>query len=272
VPRSFVAELQAGPVLLPLLVGVVVVWLLVLGHRRALTPGRTLTVLVATTYAAAVLALTFFPWRVPFPDARGDVLLGTPDGTHEVALRSLLNVVPIVTIDAPSFLLNVVMTLPLGALLPLLVRVRSVPAVALVGLGVSTAIEVGQGVGDVLLGMQRTVDVNDLIANVSGTVLGLLIFRAVAGVAGSSLVRFALPGSAVAGPGPVQPGPGWLVDDPEETTAYGSGGRLVPVGAGSGAGVGAAGSPDGRASTATRPAASSAVPKTRSPSSAYGSR
>jgi len=268
VPRSFVAELHAGPVLLPLLVGVVVVWLLALGHRRALTPGRTLTVLVATTYAAAVLALTFFPWRVPFPDARGDVLVGTPDVGHEVALRSLLNVVPIVTIDAPSFLLNVVMTLPLGALLPLLLRVRSVPAVALVGLGVSASIEVGQGVGDVLLGMQRTVDVNDLIANVTGAVLGLLCFRAAAGVVGTGLVRFALPGSAVAGPGPAQAGRGWLVDDPEETSAYGYGGALAGVGAG---GV-AAGSPEGRASTATRPAASSAVPKTRSPSSAYGSR
>ncbi|WP_204911996.1 VanZ family protein [Microlunatus spumicola] len=264
-PRSFVAELHAGPVLLPLLVGVVVVWLLALGHRRALTPGRTLTVLVATTYAAAVLALTFFPWRVPFPDGRGDVLVGTPTAAPEVALRSLLNVVPFTTIDPPSFLLNVVMTLPLGALLPLLLRVRGVPAVALVGLAVSTSIELGQGVGDVVLGMQRTVDVNDLVANVSGTVLGLLCFRAVAGVAGSALVRFALPGSAVAGAGPAQAGPGWLVDDPEET-AYGSGGTLAGVGAG------VASSPDGRASTATRPAASSAVPNTRSPSSAYGSR
>jgi glycopeptide antibiotics resistance protein len=251
VPGTFVAEVHAGPVLVPLLVGVVVVWLLALGHRRALTWGRALTVLVATSYAAGVLAVTFFPWHVPF-GAIGDVSVGSPPaGADRPGLRSLLNVVPLVTLDPPSFLLNIVMTLPLGALLPLLVRVRSVPAVATVGLLVSAAIELGQGIGDLQLGMTRTVDVNDLIANVTGAVLGLLVLRAVAGVTRPVLERLALPGSAVAGPldDAAQPGPGWLVDDPEE-----AGTALVG------------------ASTATTPAASRAVPNTRSPSSAYGSR
>jgi glycopeptide antibiotics resistance protein len=268
VPGTFVAEIQPGPVLVPLLVGVVVVWLLALGHRRALTWGRAATVLVATVYAAGVVAVTFFPWQVPFASA--DVLVpgGVPplDGSgRDVSLRSLLNVVPLVTIDPQTFLLNIVMTLPLGALLPLLVRVRSIPAVALVGLLVSTGIEVGQGVGDVLLGMTRTVDVNDLIANVTGTVLGLLVFRTVCAVTGSRFSRFALPGSAVAatsGSSRAQTGPSWFVDDSDETPAYGAGPDRV----------GSTSSPLAGASTATTPAASSAVPKTRSPSSAYGSR
>ncbi len=242
---TLVADVQSGPLLVPLLVGVVVVWLLALGHRRALTWGRAVTVLVATGYAAGVVAVTFFPWQMPF--ATADVLVagGVPPlggSGREVSLRSLLNVVPLVTIDPQTFLLNIVMTMPLGALLPLLVRVRSVPAVALVGLLVSGCIEVGQGVGDVLLGMSRTVDVNDLIANVTGTVLGLLVLRVVAAVVGPGLQHLALPGSALAprnGWADAQRGPGWLVDDPEEL-----------------------------ASTATTPAASSAVPKTRSPNSA----
>nr|WP_269778707.1 VanZ family protein [Microlunatus antarcticus] len=223
--------------------------------------------MVVTAYAVGVLAVTFFPWQIPFGTS-DHVTLGTgaPTFGREVALRSLLNVVPLVTLDAPTFVLNIVMTLPLGALLPLVLRVRSVPAVALVGLAVSTTIEGGQGVGDVLLGMSRTVDVNDLIANVTGTVLGLLCFRLVAAVVGPLLVPFALPGSAVAGPGPAQDGAGWLVDDPAET-AYGS---VAPR---SGlVGAGATSSPLGGASTATTPAASRAVPNTRSPSSAYGSR
>jgi hypothetical protein len=257
VPGTFVVAVHAGPVLVPLLVGVVVVWLLALGHRRTLTWGRALTVLVATSYAVGVLAVTFFPWQVPF-GTTDDVLVGgglPPLGGRDVALRSLLNVVPLVTLDAPTFLLNIVMTLPLGALLPLLVRVRSVAGVTLVGLLVSATIEVGQGVGDVLLGMSRTVDVNDLIANVAGAVLGLVCFRVAAAAVGPLLVPFALPGSAVAGTGSAQTGAGWLVDDPEET-AYGSVAarwEVVPL-----AGV----------STATTPAASRAVPKTRSPSSA----
>jgi glycopeptide antibiotics resistance protein len=258
---SSVAELHAGPVLLPLLVGVVVVWLLALGHRRSLTWGRALTVLVTTAYATGVLALTFFPWRAAFAGIQQDVLVGPPGSEHAVALRSLLNVVPFATIDPPSFLLNVVMTLPLGALVPFLLRVRSMPGVALVGLFVSAGIEFGQGVGDVLLGMQRTVDVNDLIANVAGTVLGLLCLRALRRIVGTRLERFALPGSALVGTARAQAGPGRLVDDPEEAVSYGD-----PYG------VRATSSPDGRPSTATTPAASSAVPNTRSPSSAYGSR
>lgn len=262
-PGTFVAELHAGPVLLPLLVGAVVVWLLALGHRRALTGARALTVVVTATYLTGVLALTFFPWRVPFPGAEPDVLFATPAPNPEIALRSLLNVVPLVTIDPTSFLLNIVMTVPLGALLPLLLRVRSVPAAALVGLAVSTAIEVGQGVGDVLLGMSRTVDVNDLIANVTGTVLGLLVLRLVVGVAPAAVRRFALPGSALAD----------LGDAPTAQTGWG---RLVDDEADAGSFVGSpddpASSPFVGASTATTPAASSAVPNTRSPNSAYGSR
>ena len=256
---TFVAELHAGPVLLPLLVGAVVVWLLALGHRRALTRARALTVLVTTTYVTGVVALTFFPWRVPFAGERPDVFVGSAVAQPEIALRSLLNVVPLVTIDPTSFLLNVVMTVPLGVLLPLLLRVRSVPAAALVGLAVSTAIEVGQGVGDVLLGMTRTVDVNDLIANVTGTVLGLLVLRLLVELAPAAVRRIALPGSALAAVGrgsAVQTGWGWLVDEGTDGSSPG----------------GEAGGPVVGASTATTPAASSAVPSTRSPSSAYGSR
>ena len=265
-PGTFVAEIHAGPVLAPLLVGVVVVSLLALGHRRALTPGRALTVLVATAYAVGVVAVTFFPWQLPF-GGTDDVLVGGGPLRRApgVALHSLLNVVPLVTIDPTTFLLNIVMTVPLGALLPLVVRVRSVPAVALVGLAVSGAIEVGQGVGDVLLGMNRTVDVNDLVANVIGTVLGLLCFHVVSATVGPRLARLALPGSALAPDGTAQTGPAWLVDDLEDADDADVGRRayaspLVPSGAGSAPVVGA--------STATSPAASSAVPSRRSPSSA----
>lgn len=222
-PGTFVAEIHAGPVLVPLLVGVVVVWLLALGHRRALTWGRALTVLTVTAYAVGVVAVTFFPWQVPFTG--DDVLVAggvAPAGGRDVGLRSLLNVVPLVTLDPPTFLLNIVMTLPLGALLPLVVRVRTVAGVALVGLLVSGCIEVGQGVGDVLLGMSRTVDVNDLIANVTGTVLGLLLLRTVLAVTGRTPRRLALPGSALAatlGPLAARTGSRRLVDDPEEAAA-----------------------------------------------------
>jgi glycopeptide antibiotics resistance protein len=61
---------------------------------------------------------------------------------------------------------------PLGVLVPLSFRVRSVGAAALVGLAVSASIEFIQGVGKLALSGVRTADVNDLIANTVGTLLG----------------------------------------------------------------------------------------------------
>lgn len=237
-PGTSVVALHTTPVLLVLLVFVATCWLLALGHRRALTAGRAATVLVTCLYGTGVLVVTAFP-----------PLLALQPGLHVAALRGLVNVVPLVTIDPRTFVLNVVMTVPLGLLVPLLLRVRSVPAVALVGLLVSAAIESAQGVGDLLLDLGRTVDVNDLVANVAGTVVGLLVLRAVAGVAGPALGRLALPGSALADPDAPQTGPAWFVDDPDDDDRSTS-------------------SPLAGASTATTPAASSAVPNVRSPNSA----
>ncbi len=183
---------------------------------------RVLTVLAAAAYVVAVGALTMLPHHLP--------------GGGSAPLRSLLNVVPLVGADQPTFVLNIVMTVPLGMLLPLLTPVRGVAAAALVGLVVSSGIELTQGVGDLLVGLGRTVDVNDLVANTTGAVVGLLAYRVVAAVVGPGLARFGLPGSAAAG----------------------SAGAVASTGPG--------------ASTATTAAASSAVPNTRSPSAAYGSR
>ena len=251
----FGVTVQAGPVVLPLLVGAVVVWLLALGHRRALTGPRALTVLVVATYAAAVLAVTFFPMT----------LVVGPGAAHP-PWWTQVNVVPGAHVDPGNLALNVVMTMPLGALVPLVLRVRSVTGAALVGVLVSGSIEGAQWVGSVLVGMDRTADVNDLVANVVGTVLGFACFHVVDRVAGRALAGFGLPGSALARPsgrvGPTgtvdaQAGPGWFVDDPDDTAPD----DTAPDHA----------VPDG-ARTATTAAASRAVPKMTSPSSAYGSR
>lgn len=242
-PEVFAVTVQAGPVLVPVLVGVVVVWLLALGHRQTLTGARALTVVVASAYGAAVLAVTFFPMTL---------VLG-PGAAHPGWLASV-NVVPGAGLDVRNLVLNVVMTLPLGLLVPFVLRARSVAGVATVGLVVSGAIESAQWVGTVLLGMTRTADVDDLVANVTGAALGAALLPAVASLAGPALQRFALPGSALAGPGSAQTGWGWLVDDPEETDESAAPDR-------------AAG-----ARTPTTAAARSAVPKIRSPRAAYGSR
>ena len=77
-----------------------------------------------------------------------------------------------------SFALNVVMFMPVGLLVPLLrPRAGRVGLIAAVSLAASAAIELTQFALWVTLGNYRTVDVNDLIANTAGGVLGLLVLR-----------------------------------------------------------------------------------------------
>lgn len=80
-----------------------------------------------------------------------------------------------------SWILNVVMFVPLGVLVPLLwPRFDSMRRMSLLGLYASIGIELTQLVLWFTLGSYRTVDINDLIANTLGAVLGLLALRLVA--------------------------------------------------------------------------------------------
>ncbi|WP_157767541.1 VanZ family protein [Actinosynnema pretiosum] len=95
-----------------------------------------------------------------------------------------LQPIPLLTADLPTFALNVVMLVPFGVLLPLLdARVTRAGQVAVRALGFSAVIEVAQLVVYLLARSGRSVDVDDLIANTVGAVLGFLLLRAVPGVA-----------------------------------------------------------------------------------------
>lgn len=129
-------------------------------RRGELSRPRLVTAGASCLYLVAVLAVTLLPLNGP----KADTLI----------------LVPLITIDPVNFLLNIVMTVPLGFLLPLLTRVRGAGQVAWLGLAASTAIEVTQFVTDALLHSGRTSDVNDLIANTLGAVAGYLLWRRVA--------------------------------------------------------------------------------------------
>ena len=117
-------------------------------------------------YAVAVAGITLLP-IVPRPPA---YWAGEPWWT-------MLRWVPF-DVDAPSFVLNVIMFVPLGVLLPLLrPGADAVRRLAVSAFCASLAIESVQLVLGLTLGSRRTVDVNDLIANTAGALLGLLILR-----------------------------------------------------------------------------------------------
>ena len=154
-------HVPAAPVLLPLWgasMAAAVGWL---ARRRLLTRGRAVTVLLGATYVVGVLALTLLPMQVR-----------TGEYANLVAWYQKLNLIPILTIDLRTFVLNVVMTIPLGVLTPLILRVRTARRAALVGFVVSLFIEVVQGFTDVFLSSGRTADVNDLVANTTGALVG----------------------------------------------------------------------------------------------------
>ncbi|UQU66027.1 VanZ family protein [Couchioplanes caeruleus] len=128
--------------------------------------GRRVTVGMLLLYAAGVIAITIFPIR-PHPASYW----------ADEPLAEMFHWIP-GDVDAPSFTLNVIMFIPFGILVPLLRpaadHYRRLAAYAATA---SATIELAQLVLGLTLGSRRTVDVNDLIANTAGAVLGLLILR-----------------------------------------------------------------------------------------------
>ncbi|WP_084504346.1 VanZ family protein [Actinoplanes sp. N902-109] len=81
-------------------------------------------------------------------------------------------------VDAPSFVLNVIMFVPFGVLVPLVWRAAdSYRRIAARALTASATIEAVQAVVGLTIGSRRTVDINDLIANTAGALLGLFLLR-----------------------------------------------------------------------------------------------
>jgi glycopeptide antibiotics resistance protein len=114
-------------------------------------------------YAVSVLAITVVPFRL-----------------HRHRHAPWWLVVQLVPFDVPpwSFALNILMFVPFGLLLPLIWRRAGSFARVLAGsLAASTVIELTQLVQWITLGNYRTVDVNDLIANTAGGLLGYAILR-----------------------------------------------------------------------------------------------
>lgn len=89
-----------------------------------------------------------------------------------------INIIPILTIDIPTFILNIIMLVPFGMYLPLLSnKYQSVKKVAFMGLYFSLSFEVTQLLIRIILGNGRSTDINDLIANTLGAVIGFLLIR-----------------------------------------------------------------------------------------------
>lgn len=158
-------DVPALPILLPLGVALMVASWVLLRRRGLLTARRLGAAWVAGWYAVAVLGATLLPLR-----------LAWGPGAGEPELYRII-VIPLTTMRVDDFLLNIVMTLPLAALLYVTFSVREKGRVVLVGFVISAVIEVTQAVLDIALHGNRWADVNDMISNTLGAWLGFLAFR-----------------------------------------------------------------------------------------------
>jgi glycopeptide antibiotics resistance protein len=164
-----------APVELPTVFGrgwallVLVVYPFVVGAmRRRGAAGRRRVILAGAlvVYAAAVVAVTILPIHVVPESWRLD------EHWWDV-LRLIPFVVPPV-----GFLLNIVMFVPFGVLLPLLwPATGTMRRMAGWGLAASAAIEFSQLGMWMALGNRRMWDVNDLMSNTAGAVFGFLLLR-----------------------------------------------------------------------------------------------
>ncbi|MEU8610435.1 VanZ family protein [Actinoplanes sp. NPDC048791] len=171
-------DVPALPILLPL-GGVLMIVSWVLLHRRGLLGARRLTTAwIAGWYAVAVIGATLLPLHLAWGPGAG------PPELYRIIL------VPLITMRVDDFLLNIVMTLPLAALLYLVAGLRERRRVVLTGFLVSLAIEITQAVICLAWHGNRWADVNDLTANTLGAWLGFLIFwRAMRSARVRELVR-----------------------------------------------------------------------------------
>ncbi|PAF28639.1 VanZ family protein [Paenibacillus sp. 7516] len=164
-----------GPLFILILLALVI-------HARVSTVRYTskqyLLMLTFAIYMLGVLHFVFFPI---------DVNIGIY--ANQTPWYKNLQWVPLLTADAPSFLLNIVLFMPLGFLLPLLKpSVDSIRKAAAVGLMLSFTIEILQLVIRITLGNGRSTDINDLIANTAGSVLGFVILGLLIRLIGLNLI------------------------------------------------------------------------------------
>jgi glycopeptide antibiotics resistance protein len=152
-------EVPTLPVVVPLAGLAVTVLLWQLHRRAALTVPRIMVAATMCVYGAGVVANTMLP-----------IYLGD-DGNHP-SWRVFLNLTPLVNTELSDMVRNVVVFVPLGLLLPLIVGDVPARRVLLYGFLVSFTMEALQFANAVAGHGGHIADINDLLANTVGAIIG----------------------------------------------------------------------------------------------------
>ncbi|MFF3026153.1 VanZ family protein [Microbacterium sp. NPDC057944] len=161
------------PVVIPL--GIVIFGLLLwrLVAKRLLSVPRALVAAALAVYAAGIVGNTVFPIFV-------NPIIGPDDWTPGLAL------IPFADYEIEDALINVAVFVPLGMLVPLLLAKPTWGKVLLAVVGTSLGIELIQLAAQKYFAGGHIADVNDLLSNVAGGMLGYLLLLALYRVPGLS--------------------------------------------------------------------------------------
>ncbi|WP_342527292.1 VanZ family protein [Chryseomicrobium sp. FSL W7-1435] len=166
---SYVTTIDAWYVLGPLFV---VYLVLMMGkikrQNESFNAFQYITLITVGIYLVSVVALTTFPIEVNWGMYK-----------NQTSWLSRINPIPILTIDIATFVLNIIMFIPFGVYQWLLVKKDKISwePVVISSLLFSLSIEVLQLLMYIIFNSARSVDVNDLIANTLGGVLGYLAMK-----------------------------------------------------------------------------------------------
>ena len=165
---------------LPLLAFTVIALAIAWRGRRSGAPMVSTLLLIGTcAWATALVALTLFPLPLPPYDAVGGVRASP--WIEPVPLRTIGRAIEAgwSSPEARTLVGNVAAFVPLGILAPTLSgRARSWARIVLLGLAVSLAVETAQLALSLVMGFPwRVFDVDDLLLNTLGAVLGYALWR-----------------------------------------------------------------------------------------------
>jgi glycopeptide antibiotics resistance protein len=138
----------------------------VVAYRARTADNRTILLrLIFVAYVAAVVSVTLFPFQIVIGKYAGGITF------------SSLQLLPLLLIDPTNFALNVILFVPFGLLFPLLSVRGTLRRTFVAGMLTSLTIEILQLLHALFLDGGRATDINDLIANTLGTVLGYALLR-----------------------------------------------------------------------------------------------
>ena len=153
------------------------IFLILCIKRRVFSLQRHIIIFLLFLYFNAVIAITLFP--IPF-DSRFiafNVEHGIGRKFNFVPFMFIKDLISNISRDRIPVFGNMVLLFPLGYLVPIIFKkINNLIKAALVGLVIAISIETLQFIISYFLGFRyRSVDVDDLILNTTGTVIGYLM-------------------------------------------------------------------------------------------------